>query len=115
MNMVYVVTWPTDGLVKVGWTGTVSRWRAFCNRGGWLVFLGEFADWHGAAELEELLHFIFLDRFKRPFVGNKAGAATYLGSKSAGYMEMYAADHDTVLALMADVAEHMPPSIRAWE
>jgi hypothetical protein len=83
---VYVVAWPTDGIVKVGMTSH-KRYRAFLNRGAELLALVNAKTVTEACDLEDAVR-----RSIRPFmVGgafvHKAEAVPYLGGRGGGYME----------------------------
>lgn len=82
---VYLVTWPSVGLLKVGVTRH-RRYRTFLRRGGRLN--GWWVTEHAYA-VEDALHHVI--DYPRAF-SDKADAEPLLGGRGGGYCELYRCD-----------------------
>lgn len=94
----YVVMWPNDSLVKVGFTAK-QRWRKFELRGAEVLALFEFEKSHDAFECESVGHHWLRDRFPYAF-GLKDESVQFLGADGGGWAECFRASEADAQALL---------------
>lgn len=86
---VYVVGWPSENVVKVGYT-TTRRWMPFVARGGVVMHLEQHPTGVEALQREDYLHGLMRDAFDGAFTEKKQALAI-LGTGGSGYLECYSA------------------------
>jgi hypothetical protein len=86
-HTVYVVYWPEERLLKVGYSER-QRWKPFVARGAEVLALKQFSSYDAASFYEHTCHKIMRQVCPRPFTSAHQ-ARQYLGSDGGGYRECY--------------------------
>lgn len=118
-NYVYVVSWDSDGIIKIG-SSAAQRWRSFVIRGGRLVRLGleggmRYPQWPG-----EMQYHAAALTFANQAFPSRLDAVPYLGGSGGGWLECYrlgGLSAEAFVSRCSDLmlkhdARALPPSIR---
>lgn len=100
-HSVYVVHWPREGVMKVGYS-SVRRWARFVSSGADVIKVYEFDSSSDAFDIEDWLHQSARALLARAFDSATEEARIMLGHKAAGYMECWRASLDDVYRVIAD-------------
>jgi len=96
---VYGVAWDADRIVKIGFS-EYQRWRHFIGRGGRVIFVRQFAEFHSAITAEGVCHDLLRSlSFACPF-RSAIDAEPYMGRGGGGWRECYAMTAEDALRAM---------------